>query len=137
MNHRLRPEKSQMVARTRGFNSRRLQERSAFALSVVGGGKSPFVAPDDLPGPQQGILRSDARGLRTNPYLEVLGPVVVPDSIAMMDALIRKQGPPEEFLHDEDMFENVAGGASPWMLRETDHEVARLMPSASSPPSTV
>jgi hypothetical protein len=81
INRRLRPEKSQMVARTRGFNSRRLQERSAFALSVVGGGKSPFVAPDDLPGPQQGILRSDARGLRTNPYLEVLEPVVVPDSI--------------------------------------------------------
>ena len=81
-----------MVAQAQGFDSPHLQERSGLISERCWGCHQILVPPKDLACPRDRILDPDATRLWTNPELEVLGSVVVPQPVEMMDRLIRKQG---------------------------------------------
>jgi hypothetical protein len=79
--HRLRPEKSQSVARTRGFESRHLQERCVMSCSaLLGVFVQLAVAVEDLPGPCDHVGGTRSWRLWPRPELQVFETVVVADA---------------------------------------------------------
>ena len=104
----LRPEKSQSIARGRGFESRHLQERLiADAPQALLEVFNPVLHSD--PGfrvPKQWRLQRESLKAVTHPKLQVHRAVIVPDSVQMMKALVGAEVPAEELFHHQNVFEH-------------------------------
>jgi hypothetical protein len=75
--------------------------------------------------------------LRPDPEFEVLRPVVISHTVAVMDLFVGEEVPPQYLLHDEDVFEHIAATPCPRVVRESDHEIASLVSRATAPPVPV
>src|SRR6266852_1968632 len=51
--------------------------------------RAAFVSGEDLASPHDGVLNSAPWRLRLDPQLEVLGPVVIPHAVAMVNGFTR------------------------------------------------
>jgi hypothetical protein len=67
-----------------------------------------FVTGQDFPGPCDCVCHATPVWLAAHPQFEILGPIVISASIAMVHVLAWKQIPSELGFHDEDVLENVA-----------------------------
>src|SRR6185312_11699129 len=87
--HRLRPEKSQSVARRQGFDSLHLHDIACGVTARAGSafrpGRDHLVAEafEEFGCPWDCVRGSDPGRLGTDPELEVRGPIVVFDAVAV------------------------------------------------------
>jgi hypothetical protein len=97
----------------------------------------PHVAVEDPARPLDGVAHPDARRLRPGPQLEVLGPVVVADAVAVVNRLPFDEVPAQELFGDEDVLEHVGALPGAWMSGGSDHHIAGLVPRAAALPVAV
>ena len=76
--------------------------------------------------------------MRSQPELEVLRSVVVPNAVAVVDVLVAHEVASELLLHHEDVLKHLGmSGTGARMFRGVAHDVARLVTGAPSPPVPV
>jgi hypothetical protein len=75
--------------------------------------------------------------LRACPQLEVLRPIIVFDSIAMMNVLSGQEIPAEHLLHDKNVFEDIPSLVRPGVSWRQDHHVPALVPCPATLPVAV
>jgi hypothetical protein len=85
-----------------------------------------LIAVEDVAGPGDGVSRTDTRWLRPNPWLKVLGTIVVAHPVDVVHGLVGEQMTTEHCFHHEDVLEDVPPGArsSPWMIWHPNHDVS-------------
>ena len=76
-------------------------------MSIVGGVRSPCISSKYFLRPRDPIADPDAGRLWASPEFQVLWPIVVAYSVAVMDRLRRQQIAAEDPLHYEYVFEDV------------------------------
>ena len=107
------------------------------ALSIVGGDTFALISRDNLARPRYGVTDPYARRLRSRPQLQVLWPIVIPYAIAVMNGLFREKEPSQDFLHHENVLENVVALARSRMPWRPGQHVPGLVPRAAALPSPV
>ena len=87
--------------------------------------------------PGDGVAGADACWLRARPKLQVLGTVVVPDTVAMVHVLPGQEIPAEHLLHDKNVFEDVVPGGGSRMVGRPNHDIALLVSRPAASPVAV
>jgi hypothetical protein len=85
---------------------------------------SPCVLAKNLPRPGDGVFDPDPGRLWSHPQFQILKPVIVPDSVAVMHRFVRHEMSTEGRLHDEDVLKDVAALACTRMRPISDYHVA-------------
>jgi hypothetical protein len=76
-------------------------------------------------------------GLRTGPELKVLGPVVVPNAVPVVDRFVQGEVPAQDRLHHQDVFEHISLAAAARMAGSMDHQVAGVVLGPATSPVEV
>jgi len=127
------------VAERADGSSRRRVLLSVWWVSTLrsGWGRGFLIPRKYLACPRNGVGDAYPRRLRTRPQLQVLGPVVVFDAIAMMNVLSWQEIPAEHLLHDTNVLKDIVPVVCPWVPRRPGHEIALLVPCPAAPPVAV
>jgi hypothetical protein len=101
-------------------------------VSVVGGEVTPciFIEFDDGVSPIESVAHANSRRLGSRPQLEILRPVVVADTVEMMNRLTGQEVPSDRRLEDQDVLKNVwvAGPGCPRVTRRPPRLCSVLPP---------
>ena len=95
------------------------------------------VTLQNLDCPSDCVGYANSGRLRTDPEFQIPWAVVVADTVDVVDGLVRKELASEQLLHDKDVFEYIAARSSPWVPRESNHQIPSVVSGTSTFPVTV
>jgi hypothetical protein len=96
-----------------------------------------LVTLEDGARPLDGVADPDARWLRVRPELEILGTIVIPHAVSMVDGFAVEQIPAKQVLCHEYVLEHIRPIRRSRMTRCAHHEVASFVPSSATLPISV
>ena len=103
-------------------------------VSIVGGAPASLVTLENGARPLDSVAHSDARWLRVRPQLEVLGTIVVPDAVSMVNGFAVEQIPAKQVLCHEYVLEHIRPTRGSRMTGCAHHEIASFVPSPATLP---